>query len=102
VRDEPKVEAALRGIHAAVIALIVMATYRMAKAAIIDVATACVTAAALLILLMTNINPFHVILIGLVVGPFLVKGKELLGIETRTERADGKGASGMLEPEYFI
>lgn len=102
-KDEPKVKAALQGIHSAVIALILMAAHRMAKVAVFDVATSCVTAGALLILLFTDINPFYVILLGLIIGVIVVKGKEWIGLEARTER---KGAAARpihkLEPEYFI
>ena len=101
-RDEPKIEAALKGIHAAVIALILMAAHRMAKAAVFDIATGCVTVAALLVLLLTNINPFYIILAGSVVGIALVKGKQWFGIEVRTERKGDEHAAHPLEPEYFI
>lgn len=101
-RDQPKVEAALKGIHAAVIALILMAAQRMAKAALFDIATCCVMAGTLLVLLLTNINPFYVIMAGLVVGVVLVKGKQLFGMEVRTERKGAEMSSHLLEPEYFI
>ncbi|WP_240647690.1 chromate transporter [Paenibacillus nanensis] len=101
-RDEPKVAAALKGVHAAVIALILMAAYRMAKAAIFDVATTCVTVAALLLLIMTDINPFYVILLGAAVGIIVVKGKQWFGIEVSTERKGAATSPQLLEPEYFI
>ncbi|MDQ8737994.1 chromate transporter [Paenibacillus sp. LHD-38] len=101
-RDEPKVEAELKGIHSAVIALILMAAYRMAKAAIFDIATSCVTVAALLVLLLTDINPFYVILLGSAVGIVLVKGKQWFGIEVRTERKGAENCARLLETECFI
>lgn len=101
LRDEPKVQAALRGIHAAVIALILMAAYRMAKVSVFDVSTTCVTTAALLSLLLLSINPLYVNLLGLVVGLVIVKSKEWIGLEVRTERM-GINAKSLREPEYFI
>ncbi|OME79495.1 chromate transporter [Paenibacillus sp. FSL A5-0031] len=101
LRDEPKVQAALRGIHAAVIALILMAAYRMAKVSVFDVSTTCVTTIALLSLLLLSINPLYVILLGLVVGLVIVKSKEWIGLEVRTERMD-INAKSLREPEYFI
>lgn len=103
LKDYPKVEAALKGIHAAVVALILLAAYRMAKVSVFDIATMCVTAVALLLLLLIDINPMYVILLGMLIGVVVVKGKEWIGLEVRTEK---KGShhwpSPLLEPEYYI
>ena len=48
-----------KGIHAAVIALIVVAAYRMAKSAIFDKATAATALVVLVVLLFTGINPLY-------------------------------------------
>ncbi|CAM4215467.1 chromate transporter [Paenibacillus endophyticus] len=101
LRNEPKVEAALRGIHAAVIAMILMAAYRMAKISVFDISTACVMAAALFAMLLLHKNPLFVILFGLVIGLVIVRGKELVGLSVNTEKA-GSSAKTMLEPEYYI
>jgi chromate transporter len=100
LQNEPKIAAALKGIHAGVTAMILMAAFRMAKVSVFDTATAIVTAAALLILLLINLNPVYVILLGIAAGLCIVKGKERLGIEVRTERTSG--STTLLEPEYFI
>ena len=103
LRDEPKVEAALRGIHAAVIALILLAAYRMVKTSVFDIATTCATASTLLALLLMEVNPLFVILAGMLAGLVIVKGKEWFGMEARTERKAGSSKTGgLLEPEYFI
>src|SRR5262249_55661867 len=55
-QDNPKVEAALKGIRGAVVALILLAAYRMTKASIFDASTASVAIGALLLLLLTGLN----------------------------------------------
>ncbi|MGG4145104.1 chromate transporter [Paenibacillus algorifonticola] len=98
--DHPKLVAALKGIHGAVIALMVMAAYRMARAALFDVATTFVAVVTLAVLLFTAINPIYVVMAGLLGGIAFTKGKQLLGMKVLTEKASVSRNSS--EIEYYI
>lgn len=67
-RDNPVVEAAFKGIGAAVIALIVYAGYTIGKTAIIDTTTLVLAIVSMAILLLFNINPIVVIIGGIGMG----------------------------------
>ena len=56
-RDQPKVEAALKGMHGAVIALIAVAAYRMAKHAFFDATTTITALATVSVMLFTGVHP---------------------------------------------
>ncbi|WP_084146599.1 chromate transporter [Paenibacillus wynnii] len=101
--DQPKVIAALKGIHGAVIALILVAAYRMARNAIFDKTTAAIAMVIMVVLLVSGINPIYMIVIGLFIGFILIKTKQLLGIEIRTEkeRLDYSDEDSNY-PEYYI
>lgn len=101
--DNPKVEAALQGVQGAVIALILMAAYRMAKQAVFDVATTFMAVSVVLILLLVPISPIYMIVFGLLAGIVLVKGKEWIGLKVRTEK-EHKSVSNQesIYPEYYI
>ena len=100
---QPKAEAAMKGIHGAVIALILMAAYRMAKSSIFDKTTAATTVIVLVVLLSTGINPIYMIVIGLFVGILVVQVKQRLGLKVRTEK-ESEVYSGLesVYPEYYI
>ncbi|WP_310735487.1 chromate transporter [Cohnella herbarum] len=102
-QDNSKVEAALKGVHGAVVALILMAAFRMAKSSVFDVATTCVAIGAFLALFLLDINPLYIILSGLLAGTALVKGKELIGLRARTEKSGmNKSKHELVYPEYYI
>lgn len=99
----PKLVAALKGIHGAVIALILMAAYRMAKAAVIDKTTAAVAIATVLLQVLFKLNPIYIILIGLFAGIAIIKGKKLLGQRTNMEKIrTHPSAQELFAPEYYI
>lgn len=100
---QPKVVAAMKGIHGAVIALILVAAYRMAKNAIFDKTTAATAVTVLIVLLVSGINPVYLIVIGLFIGFVLLQVKQLLGLEVRMERerADYSDEESNY-PEYYI
>ncbi|MFC5653686.1 chromate transporter [Paenibacillus solisilvae] len=85
LNDNPKIEAALKGIHGAVVALILMAAYRMFKTSVFDAATASVSIAALMVLF-ANINPLYIIIFGLLGGIVLIQVKKLMGLKANTEK----------------
>lgn len=102
-QDNPKVGAALKGVHGAVVALILMAAYRMAKTSVFDMATTFVSIVGFLLLFMADINPLYIILSGLLAGILLVKGKELIGLQVHMEKAGtNKLKHELVYPEYYI
>lgn len=98
-QENAKVQAALRGMHGGITALILMAGYRMARLAIIDVTTAIFFGAALIMLFLGGIHPLYIVVLGLAGGLGAVQIKAWLGLPARTEK---KSASGQAEPEYYI
>ncbi|MDQ8736478.1 chromate transporter [Paenibacillus sp. LHD-38] len=101
--EYPKVIAALKGIHAAVIGLILVAAYRLARTSLIDKTTAGVAVITLAVLLFANINPTLVIIAGLFIGIILVKAKEWLGVKVNTEKPLAYvRKTELVYPEYYI
>jgi chromate transporter len=80
IRDLPKVTAAFEGIHAAVVAFIVIAFWRMWKSAVHDKATLLIFLGAMAALIFTSMHPAVLLLIGTVLGILLYKWQEKLGI----------------------
>lgn len=101
--DHPKLEAALKGVHGAIVALILVAAYRMAKAAVFDVSTAILSVSTLVVLLVLHVNPLYVITIGIIAGIILIKGKEWRGINAFTEKKAVNNQKAVIGcPEYYI
>ncbi|GLX70341.1 chromate transporter [Paenibacillus glycanilyticus] len=102
-QDSPKLEAALKGIHGAVVALIIMAAYRMAKAAIFDTTTAVLAICALFALLALPVTPLYIVAAGILTGICFIRIKEIAGKKTMTEKPS-KSRSGAepIYPEYYI
>ena len=97
----PKVEAAMKGIKAAVIALILTAAYRMARNALFDISTIVITLSTLAVLLFTGVNPMYVILAGLFVGIGFVMLKKLFGMQIHTEK-ERPNKRDLADLEYYI
>ncbi len=100
--DQPKVQAAFQGIKGAVIGLIAVAAYRMGKSSLFDRTTMIVAAVALMILLLTGLNPIFLILSGLVIGLLIIRVKKALGLRIRTEKECGSGKDNTTYIEYYI
>lgn len=99
-RDQPKVEAALKGMHGAVIALIVFAAYRMAKHAVFDATTTITALATVSVMLFTGVHPLYLIALSLLCGMAVIPIKKRLGFQANTEK---KAASNSRpELEYYI
>ncbi|MBP1991978.1 chromate transporter [Paenibacillus eucommiae] len=97
-----KIAAALKGIHGAIVALILIAGYKMAKTSLLDKTTIAIVIAALGLLLLTSIHPITVLASGLV-GILLVKVKELLGLKVQMEKTPEPSSEQQLVfPEYYI
>ncbi|WP_063860401.1 MULTISPECIES: chromate transporter [unclassified Paenibacillus] len=106
IQGNPKVEAALVGIHAAIIGLIALAAYNMGKSAIFDKTTLVTAIITLIILLSLPVHPLYVILIGLFIGIVLVKVKEAIGFDVRLEKGEkalvSSHGTGYAKYEYFF
>lgn len=87
VENHPLVEAAFLGIRPAIVALILFASYNIGKKAILDKNTTLILVGALGLLLLTSINPIHLILIGGLLGICLSNAP--LGIVRRYRGRDG-------------
>ncbi|MFD2129755.1 chromate transporter [Pseudogracilibacillus auburnensis] len=77
--DNPKVEAAFKGIRPAIVALITFAGYKIGQMAILDKTTFITAAVTIVILLSSPLHPAFMIIIGGFFGVILVKMKENLG-----------------------
>lgn len=99
-RNQPKVEAALKGMNGAIIALIVMAAYRMAKYSIFDGTTAIAALATVCVLLFAGIHPLYLIALGLLCGMAVIRIKKRLGLRASTEKKPAPGSPSELE--YYI
>lgn len=101
-KDNVKVEAALKGIHAAVVALIIVAAGKMWKASVLDAVTLVLAAVSLALLLFTQIHPLYLILGGLTAGVLVVLYKKKRGMSVVTEKARTEERRDLQFPEYYI
>lgn len=101
-KDHAKVEAALKGIHAAVVALIIVAAAKMWRTAVLDAATLVLAAVSLALLLFTGIHSFYLILGGPVAGILVVLFKRKRGMAVVTEKVRPQDKQELQFPEYYI
>jgi len=101
-RDNPKVEAALQGVHAAITALILLAAWKMARTSLFDAVTFGITAAALAILLLTQVHSLWLIAGGPLVGLAASFIRRKRGWEVRTEPSHRTEEDRAMLPEYYI
>ncbi|MGG1519698.1 chromate transporter [Paenibacillus oryzisoli] len=105
MQSEPKIEAAFKGIHGAIIGLIALAAYNMGRSAIYDKTTLGTAIVSLALLLILPINPILIILVGLFVGVVLVKVKEAMGYRVTLEKGKEPihtSHNGYTHYDYFI
>ncbi len=101
-KDHAKVQAALKGIHAAVVALIILAAAKMWRTSILDASTLLIAATAAGLLLFTGIHPLYLIVGGPIAGVLIVLIKRKLRFTVRTERATTQEKHELHFPEYYI
>ncbi|ACX63055.1 Chromate transporter [Paenibacillus sp. Y412MC10] len=99
-RDQPKVEAALKGMHGAIIALIAVAAYRMARYAVFDATTTITALATVIVMLFTGVHPLYLIALSLLGGMAVIQIKIRLGLRADTEKK--AAADSCPELEYYI
>jgi chromate transporter len=102
IEHNPKVEAALEGIHAAIIAFIIVAAYKIGKTAIIDKTTLATTLVTVVVLLQFPINPILLIVLGLFIGILFIRIKEWLGIVSNEEQGSTAEISPYKFADYYI
>lgn len=101
-QDVPKVEAALKGVRAAVVALIIVAAIKIGKASILDKSTLLLAGASVLLLLFTSIHSYYLILGGPIAGVGIIAIKRALGLSVQTEKETKKQESEIDYLEYYI
>ncbi|WP_248930819.1 chromate transporter [Paenibacillus hamazuiensis] len=103
IRDNPLVDSAFKGIHAAIVALIAVAAYKMGRTAIQDKTTLVTAIATVLVLVDFHIHPMLLIIGGLFLGIVLVRVKEHWGMPVPLEtlpQTDLHGDYRQLENYY--
>lgn len=99
VRDNPKIEAAFKGIRPAIVALIVFAGVKIGHTAVVDKTTLLLVCATVLILLWVHLNPVLVIASGGLIGILLVSLRAKLGIPVELDKTPNPKD---MEPDWFI
>ncbi|UJF34838.1 chromate transporter [Paenibacillus hexagrammi] len=103
IEHNPKVTAALQGIHAAIVGLIIIAAIKMAKSAVFDKTTLALMIVTVITFLATSIHPLYIILLGLLIGIICIWLKEKLGLAVKLEKQQSSEASSrFIYPDYFI
>lgn len=101
-KDNEKMTAALQGIHASIVALIIVAACKMWKSSILDTATLLIAASAVFLLLFTDIHSLYLILGGPLAGIAVILCKRQLGMAVRTEKPPSEDKRELHYPEYYI
>lgn len=99
VNVHPKIEAAMQGVRAAVVALVCFAGYKVAKSAILDFTTLFLAIAACLLLLFTPIHPVIILLSGFALGMLFVMLRTKLGWKTKLEYEKEEKEQGFIGDE---
>jgi chromate transporter len=102
VQDNPKIEAAFRGIRASIVALIVFAGYKIGQTAVIDKTTLGTVIVTVVVLLVSHINPILIILLGAAAGIVLIQIKKKLGMEVRYEKEHHAKDSKYKYTDYYL
>ncbi|QAY68525.1 chromate transporter [Paenibacillus protaetiae] len=101
--DNPKVQAALKGMQGAIIALIALAAYRMAKSALFDLTTIVIAASTIAVLLLTSVTPVSIIMVGLFIGIVWIQLKRMIGLRIQFDKAARPSVQDEIKyPEYYI
>ncbi|OWA36617.1 chromate transporter [Saccharibacillus sp. O16] len=101
-QGNPKVEAALKGIHAGVVALILLAGWKMVRSSLFDGLTYALCALALGLLLFTPLHSIWLILGGPLVGAVVVGVRRMKQLDIHTEPEKQADEPDELLPEYYI
>ena len=86
--ENQHVKAAFFGIRASIVALIVFAAIKTSRTAIVDKTTLAIAIIMVIIMLVLQWHPIFIIFSGTLVGIFIIKVKEKLGIVVKFKRDD--------------
>lgn len=98
IHDNPKLEAAFVSIRVTIVAIIVYATFRIAKTAIFDKTTFCIMLAGVPALFF--IHPIFAIMLGAVIGTISIWLKRKLGY--KVDLKQNKENDPTKNPDYFM
>ncbi|MEK4438952.1 chromate transporter [Paenibacillus sp. FSL K6-2862] len=101
-QDVPKVEAALKGVHAAVVALIIVAALKVGRTSIMDASTMVMAGLCVFLLLFTSIQSLYLIIGGPIIGMTIISIKRVLGYSDKTEKEERNNQPDLNYPEYYI
>lgn len=87
-QDNVYVHAAFKGISGAVVALITYAAIKISKTSIIDKSTALLSIVMVVGMIVLNLHPLLVIVLGAILGIVITKVKEKLGIVVKLENEE--------------
>lgn len=93
LNGNPFVDAAMQGMSAAIVALIIFAAYKIGQTAVFDKTTLITALATASVLFFLNLNPVLVIGLGIAAGLLQIKVKELLGMAIFFEKGKKEAAA---------
>lgn len=104
VHEMKKVTAAFEGIHAAVVAFIAVAGWRMLKSAVYDTMTTLIVVGALAALLFSGLHPAVLLLLGTAAGFVFYKWKEKWGVVLgrKTSSESDSAAPSLIQQGQYI
>lgn len=97
LHGNPFVDAAMQGMSAAIVALIIFAAYKIGQTAVFDKTTLITALATASVLFFLNLNPVLVIGLGIAAGLLQIKVKELLGMAIFFEKGKKEAAAAKQE-----
>ncbi|MEZ7794084.1 chromate transporter [Niallia circulans] len=89
-QDNVYINAAFKGISGAVVALIGYAAIKIGKTSIIDKSTAVLSIVMIVSMILFNLHPIVVILLGALLGIMIAKVKEKLGMAVKLEKEESQ------------
>lgn len=99
----PKAEAAMLGIQGAILALILVSAYKMAKASLFDKTTISIFICTLTLMTITSFNPVIAVAAGMAAGIVCIGIKTLMGRRVSTEKKrTSHTPSSTYYLEYYI
>lgn len=100
-KDYPKVMAALEGIRAGIIALILLAAFKMGKKALFDMTTWIAFAGSIFALWVVGLHPIFIIVIGLLAGILTLTIKKKLGLPFQFQSTRERRKQKKKNPENY-
>jgi chromate transporter len=103
LQNNAKMQAMLEGVQAAIVGLIIVAAYKMAKASVVDKITLWTAICTVVVLMFVPIHPLIVILCGLFIGVVIIFFKIKMGMPNPIDKeASAEASKRYLYADYFI